>query len=79
MIIRLGIVFLLLGAAFVLIGLLAPAASRVPFLSWLGRLPGDLRIERPGGVFFFPITSCVVVSVVLTFLFRALRFLLPRL
>ena len=32
----------------------------------LGRLPGDIRIERPGLRFYFPITTCVLVSAVLT-------------
>ena len=35
-------------------------------LNWFGRLPGDIRIERPGGSFLFPITSMLLVSVVLT-------------
>ncbi|MCW5625316.1 MAG: DUF2905 domain-containing protein [Burkholderiales bacterium] len=32
----------------------------------LGRLPGDIRVEREGFGFFFPITTCIVISVVLT-------------
>lgn len=32
----------------------------------LGRLPGDIRIEGENGVFYFPITSSILVSVVLT-------------
>ncbi|MBI5842065.1 MAG: DUF2905 domain-containing protein [Chloroflexi bacterium] len=34
----------------------------------LGRLPGDIRIERDGFSFYFPITSSILVSVVLTIL-----------
>lgn len=37
-------------------------------LSWLGRLPGDIRIERPGLSCFFPITTMIIVSVVLSIL-----------
>lgn len=37
-----------------------------PSLPWLGRLPGDLRIERPGFRFYFPITSCLLLSALLS-------------
>ena len=40
----------------------------VPHVPWLGRLPGDIRIERPGGSFYFPITTCLLISVVLSIL-----------
>jgi hypothetical protein len=35
-------------------------------VSWFGRLPGDIRIERDGGSVFIPITSMIVVSVVVS-------------
>lgn len=44
-------------------------------LSWFGRLPGDIRIERPGFRFYFPVTTMIIVSLVLTtlaWLFRRL-------
>jgi len=56
----------------VLLGLLLIAGARVPFLSSLGRLPGDLRIERPGFSLYVPLTSSILVSVALTVLFRIL-------
>jgi hypothetical protein len=34
----------------------------------LGRLPGDIRIETEGGGFYFPIVTCLVISIVLTLL-----------
>jgi hypothetical protein len=36
--------------------------------SWLGRLPGDIRIERGNTAFYFPIVTCIVISIVLTLL-----------
>jgi hypothetical protein len=33
---------------------------------WFGKLPGDIRIERANGVFFFPITSMLIISIVLS-------------
>lgn len=41
--------------------------------SWFGRLPGDVRIESERVRIFFPITSMVVVSIVLTLLLNLLR------
>lgn len=45
-------------------------------LSWLGRLPGDIRIERENFSFYFPITTMLLISVVLTLLLRLLQRLL---
>jgi uncharacterized protein (UPF0305 family) len=36
---------------------------------WLGRLPGDIRIEREHSAFYFPIVTCVVLSIILSLLF----------
>jgi hypothetical protein len=35
---------------------------------WFGKLPGDIRIERANGVFVFPVTSMLIVSIVLSLL-----------
>jgi hypothetical protein len=39
-------------------------------LSWFGHLPGDIRIERENGSFYFPVTSMLIVSIVLTVIFN---------
>ena len=57
------------GIVLVLVGLLAQTGA----LSWFGRLPGDIRIERPGGSFYFPLVSMLVVSVVLSLLLQVAR------
>jgi DUF2905 family protein len=36
---------------------------------WLGRLPGDIRIEREHSGFYFPIVTCIILSVLLSLLF----------
>ena len=59
-------VLILIGVALVGVGLLlhfAPGA-----LGWFGKLPGDINIERGNTRFFFPLTSMIVVSIVLTVL-----------
>jgi hypothetical protein len=40
---------------------------------WLGRLPGDIRIERGNTAFYFPIVTCIIVSLVLTLLMSLFR------
>ena len=40
---------------------------------WLGRLPGDVRIERGNFGFYFPIVTCIVISVILTLIFSLFR------
>jgi hypothetical protein len=40
---------------------------------WLGRLPGDIRIEREHGGLYFPIVTCIIISVVLSLLISLFR------
>ena len=40
---------------------------------WLGRLPGDIRIEREGSAFYFPIVTCIILSIVLSLLLSIFR------
>jgi hypothetical protein len=40
---------------------------------WLGRLPGDIRIEREHSAFYFPIVTCIIISIVLSLLFSIFR------
>lgn len=52
-----GIVLIILG------GLVYGAAKlNIP----IGRLPGDIHIEGPNGSFYFPLVTCIILSVVLT-------------
>ena len=49
-------------------GILWPLLSR-----YLGRLPGDIVVRRPGFTFVFPVVTCLVVSLVLSLLLWLLR------
>ena len=40
---------------------------------WLGRLPGDIRIQREHSVFYFPIVTCIIISIVLSLLLSIFR------
>lgn len=52
------------GLALLVIGLVWQFAPGL--VSWFGRLPGDIRIERGDTRFYFPITSMIIVSVLLS-------------
>ena len=61
------------GVVLVTLGLLLYAIPSVPLL---GKLPGDVRIERPGFRLYFPFTTCAIVSLILSaafWLFSKLR------
>ncbi len=55
---------IVIGLADAAAGLLWPWISKLP----LGRLPGDIRIEGESGGFYFPLVTCLVISVVLSLL-----------
>ncbi len=64
-----GKALILIGALFVLIGVWLLLGSRMPsWLSWVGRLPGDIAIERDNVRFYLPITTSIVLSIVATLL-----------
>jgi hypothetical protein len=67
---EIGKLLVLLGGVFALIG----------FALWsgfgaglLGRLPGDIRIERGNSAFYFPIVTCIIISIVLSLIFTLFR------
>jgi hypothetical protein len=62
-------ILIAIGAGLLLVGLLWPWLSSVG----LGRLPGDIRVETENGVFYFPITTCVVISIVLSIVIWFIR------
>lgn len=39
----------------------------------LGRLPGDIYVEKESGSFYFPIATCILISVLISFLFYVFR------
>jgi hypothetical protein len=62
-------ILIAVGAVILLVGLLWPWLSKLG----LGRLPGDIRIETETGFFYAPITTCVVISVVLSLVIWFIR------
>jgi uncharacterized membrane protein len=67
-----GLTIIIVGLAIVTIGILLAIGA----LSWFGRLPGDIRIEGDSVRVFIPITSMLLISVILTLAVNILRRLL---
>lgn len=64
---ELGKLLLVIGVILVAIGALMVSGVKMPFR--LGHLPGDIAYQGRHGSFYFPIVTCIVVSVVLTLIF----------
>ncbi len=56
---------IILGSALLFAGIAWPWIRKLP----LGRLPGDIIIDRPGMKFFFPLTTMILVSLVVSLIF----------
>ncbi len=62
-------VLIVLGVVILVIGLLWPLLAKLP----LGRLPGDIMINRPNFKLYIPITTMIVISVVISLLLKIFR------
>lgn len=65
-----GKTLILFGVLLIVMGVLFSFGSKIP---WLGRLPGDIYINRGNFSFYFPLTTCIVLSLIITlvlYLFR---------
>jgi hypothetical protein len=65
-----GRMLIVLGAVLLLIGLAFSLGGKLP---WLGRLPGDIVWRRGNATFYFPIVTCLLLSLLLTLIFSFLR------
>jgi hypothetical protein len=62
------------GRLLVVIGLLVTGAGLLIMLGVpIGRLPGDIVVRRGSGTFYFPVVTCLIVSVVLTLVMALFR------
>jgi uncharacterized membrane protein YkgB len=66
----LGKMLILLGVLIIVIGLLLLVGEKIP---WIGRLPGDIIIRKEKFSFYFPISTCILISIILTFFFWIIR------
>ncbi|MEP4078837.1 DUF2905 domain-containing protein [Haloferula sp.] len=64
-------ILLITGLSLTALGLVLWMGGR--WFGWLGKLPGDIRIENDNNGFYFPITTCIVISVVLSLIAALVR------
>jgi len=74
---QVGKVLVVAGVLLVAIGLLVMAGSRFSFLG-LGRLPGNIAYKGKNVQFYFPVVTCLILSVVLTLLLWLISLLTRR-
>jgi hypothetical protein len=62
-----------IGKLFIFIGIISIAVGSLLLLSgkisWLGKLPGDIMIQRKNFTFYFPLATSIIISVILSLLF----------
>ena len=67
---ELGKFLIIIGIAIVVLGIMLWSGMGTGFL---GKLPGDIRIERGNSAFYFPIVTCIIISIVLSLIFSLFR------
>jgi hypothetical protein len=60
-----GKILIAVGVIFIIAGITLVLFKGIP----LGRLPGDIHIEKGDSSFYFPITTCVIISIILSIIF----------
>lgn len=65
-----GKALIVLGLILAAAGILIAYSGKIPFL---GKLPGDIRIERENFTLFFPLGTCLAISIVVSFIFWLFR------
>ena len=58
-----GKTLIYLGLLLVIVGVIFTLAGKVP---WFGHLPGDISIQKERLTFYFPITTCIVISIIIS-------------
>jgi len=69
---RMGKTLIVIGVILLVIGMIVEFSNKIPFI---GRLPGDIVIEKKNLKFYFPIATSLLVSIILTLLFMLIRWL----
>lgn len=71
-----GKILILIGLGIIILGGLLWLFSRIPFA---GKLPGDISIEKDNFTFYFPVTTCIIISAVITVILNiVLRFFIKK-
>ena len=62
---ELGKILIFIGLLLAILGFVFIFGNKIPFI---GRLPGDIAVERRNYSFYFPVTTCIIISIVISFI-----------
>jgi len=65
-----GKMFIILGILLIIVGIAFMLGDKIPFI---GKMPGDIMIKKERFSFYFPITTSIIISIILTILFSLFR------
>ncbi len=65
-----GKLLILFGSIMIIFGLLLLLGDRIPYI---GRLPGDIYIRKGNFSFYFPLMTCIILSIILSLIFTIIR------
>jgi uncharacterized protein HemY len=72
---QLGKLLIILGIAIILVGIIINFLPKIPYL---GKLPGDIHIKKKNFIFYFPLTTSIIISIlasiILTVIFLIIRY-----
>ena len=67
---ELGKILIVIGCLLAALGVALVFSDKIP---WLGKLPGDISIKRENFSFYFPLATCILISLILSLLFSFFR------
>lgn len=65
-----GKILIIVGLAAITVGLIFIYSEKFPLLKYPGRLPGDIFIKKGNFSFYFPVATCIVLSIIFTIIIR---------
>ncbi len=70
MISNIGKLIIFFGIILIAIGIISTLGAKI---NWLGRLPGDIYVQKKNFTFYFPLATCIIVSIVISLILTLLR------
>ena len=66
---NLGKIIIFAGLIIILVGVIIYFKNFIPFFKYFGKLPGDIKIERENFIFYFPLGTSIILSIILSIIF----------
>ena len=65
----LGKILIITGIIIAITGIVLVSRDSLPLLRYIGKLPGDISVKRDNISFYFPVTTCILISIILSLVF----------